>query len=380
MRIGMMLRAIDEKGGVGVYTRNLTEELLSIDRKNEYILFFNSPSQLGRFVHYANVTECLFNVSNKVFWDQVAIPYLCWKHNVDVVFHPKFTVPLLAPCKAVMVLHGTGWFTTSFFRKLDVAYIKAIMPFYLAKASKVLSVSRIGVDFYNEKYRLPHDKVQVVYFGPAKQFKRIVDQHLLQQVKAKYSLPDQFVLNLTKHKDAERKNIRTVLEAYRLCHGKTPHKLVIGGTDCHKFRDDYAIPAKGYGKDILFPGWIDQMDLPAVYSLADLFLYPSNMEAFPIPITEAMACGTPIVTSNINGLVEIGGEATLQVDPNDPVAISEAMLSVLADNMLSHSLSTKGLARSAMFSWETCARETLQVLQNVHEMSMSRNNFSKRQH
>ena len=81
----------------------------------------------------------------------------------------------------------------------------------------------------------------------------------------------------------------------------------------------------GYGKDILFPGWIDQVDMPAVFSLADLFLYPSNLEAFPIPLTEAMACGTPILTSNVNGLKEIAGDAALLIDPSDTEQIANGM-------------------------------------------------------
>jgi glycosyltransferase involved in cell wall biosynthesis len=100
-----------------------------------------------------------------------------------------------------------------------------------------------------------------------------------------------------------------------------------------------------------------------MYSLADLFLYPSNMEAFPIPVTEAMACGTPIVTSDRNGLKEIAADAALRVDATSPEAIAEAAYRVLSDPIYQASLSKAALARSTAFSWEKCARETLAILE-----------------
>jgi glycosyltransferase involved in cell wall biosynthesis len=172
---------------------------------------------------------------------------------------------------------------------------------------------------------------------------------------------------LTKRQGDGRKNLGQIFKAYRQYHQSTPapHKLVVGGKDCHLFRDEYGLAQEAAGQDILFPGWIDQADLPAVYSLADLYLYPSNLEAFPIPITEAMACGTPIVTSNANGLVEIAGDAAIFVDPTDATAIAEAINRVLTDDNLQTSLSKKGLARSTLFTWEKCAQSTLETLENL---------------
>jgi glycosyltransferase involved in cell wall biosynthesis len=140
---------------------------------------------------------------------------------------------------------------------------------------------------------------------------------------------------------------------------------VVGGKDCHLFRDEYAIPLDGYGKDILFPDWIDQADMPAVFSMASLYLYPSNLEAFPIPLTEAMACGTPILTSNINGLKEIAGDAALLIDPTDTESIANGITRILSDLELRERLSCKGLERSALFSWDRCASQTLALLERV---------------
>jgi glycosyltransferase involved in cell wall biosynthesis len=368
MRIAIMLRSILEQGGVGVYSRYITQELLQLDQRNEYVLFYSSPERLGEFASYPNVIERVVQAPNKALWDQVAIPYACWREQVDVVFHPKFTVPLLAPCKSVMVLHGAGWFmpdTRKFWNALDLKYVRMMMPVYCRRASAVLAVSQITTDTFNRVLGLTPGKIRTVYFGPGKHFQPISDPAELERVRHKYSLPDRFIFTLSGHDRGTRKNIDGILKAYRIHHGKTPHKLVVGGKGCDRFRAEYRIPDDGYGQDIHFPGWIDQKDLPAIYSLADLFLYPSFSEAFPIPITEALACGTPIITSTLNGLQEIAGDAALAVDAAVPEEIADAIGQVLLNPDFRETLAARSLARSEMFNWQKCARETLQILESV---------------
>jgi glycosyltransferase involved in cell wall biosynthesis len=368
MKIGIMLRALDEKGGVGVYTQNITQELLGRDRKNQYVLFYRSAGHRGRFAAYDNVVERVVTAPNKAFWDQLAIPYACWREQVDIIFHPKFTVPLLAPCKAVMVLHGAGWLmpeTSKFWNSLDLRYVRAMMPVYCQRASAVLAVSQITADTFNEVLGIAPGKIRTVYFGPARHFRPIDDQERLARVRARYGLPERFILTLSGPGRGQRKNIEGIFKAFQLHHGKTPHKLVVGGKGCEQFKAEYSLPEEGYGADILFPGWIDQQDLPAVYSLADLYLYPSFSEAFPIPLTEAMACGTPIITSDRNGLREIAGDAALFVDASDPAAIAGAVAHALTDHELRAALVARGHARAERFTWERCARETLAVLEGL---------------
>ena len=370
MRIGLMLRSIEEKGGVGVYTRNIVQELLQLDKTNEYILFYANPFNSGLFAQHENVREVWVRGRNKASWDQVFIPRACRMEKVDILFHPKFTVPLFAPCKVVMVVHGADWLIpeqAQFYPWWDVKYMRMMLPLYFRKSAAVISVSQETTDNFNRILKLPAGKLQTIYFAPARHFKRITDPAVLQQVRVSYQLPDKFILTLTKRKGAGRKNLEQVFKAYAGYHERTqtPHKLVIGGNDCHLFREEYAIPKDGYGKDILFPGWIEQVDLPAVFSLADLYLYPSNLEAFPIPITEAMACGTPILTSNVNGLREIAGDAALLIDPSDTELIANGMAQILSNSELRESLSRKGLERSSLFSWDLCAKTTLALLESV---------------
>ena len=365
-----MLRSCDEYGGIGIYSRNLVKELLKIDRNNQYVLFYKHTANMGKYSHYNNVKERWIKIGHKLLWDQIGIPIACWKEKVDVVLHPKFTAPLLAPCKAVMVVHGADWFIpeqAKFYEWWDVLYAKAAMPFYFRKSDVVISVSKITTDNFNQALKLPPGKVKTVYFGPASHFERVSDSGFLNRVKDKYNLPDKFILTLSKFGGGERKNIHHIIEAYSLYHRQTstPHKLVIGGKDCVRFREQYGNLEESYWSDIKFPGWIDQEDLPAVYTLAKLFLYPSNLEAFPIPITEAMACGTPIITSEANGLKEIAGDAAIFVNPKDVNEIADTVCHVLADPDMRILLSNKGLNRSALFSWTKCANEILNIINHL---------------
>lgn len=368
LRIGIMLRAIDEAGGIGVYTRYITEELLRLDQHNSYLLYYRNARNLGRFAHHPQVTERVVGGWGKAAWDQVGVPLACRRDRAQVLFHPKFTVPFVAPCPVVMTVHGADWFIPEharFYGRLDVAYIRAVMPWYFRRAAAVLSVSQITTDEFNRILRLPDGKVVTTYLAPGRHFRRVEDPAELDRVRELYRLPERFILTLSKVGGGERKNIAGVFEGFRLLHGTVPHRLVVVGKDCEQFRGIYAMPSDGWGGAVDFPGYIRQEDLPAVYTLADLFLYPSNLEAFPIPVSEAMACGVPVVTSETNGLREIAGEGAILVDPTDPAAIAAAVRELLLDRPRLAAVGHAGLERAKRYSWDRCARETLEVLERV---------------
>jgi glycosyltransferase involved in cell wall biosynthesis len=368
MRIAIMLRTLDEHGGISVYTRNLVRALLDQPTAHEYLLLYRGASGVGTFGQHERASEHVLPARSKAVWDQFTVPRACRRLQADVLLNPKFTLPLLSGCPGVMVLHGGDWYlpnAAQFYGRLDRLYIRMFMPLYLRKAAGIISVSRLTTEDFQRIFGFPEGRIQTVYFGPAPHFGRVTDAAKLQAVRERYGLPERFILTLSKVGGAERKNLQGLLQGYARVHGQVPHKLVVGGKGCERFRDDFSIPDSGWGRDVLFPGWLDQADLPAIYSAADLFLYPSNQEAFPIPITEALTCGTPIVTSRANGLEELAGDAALLVDPNDTDEIAAAVRSVLTDATLAARLQEAGLARASIFSWESCARQTLSVLEDA---------------
>jgi len=363
-----MLRAIDEKGGVGVYARNIAKHLVETDTENDYFLYFASTEHSDSFAAYPNTTERVIRLGNKLLWDQIAIPYWFYRDKLDAIFHPKFTVPLLCGSRGVMVLHGAGWFipeTKKFWSRTTRLYTRIMMPIYCKIAGKVLAVSNITRDVFIARLGVSKSKIKTVYFAPGKQFQRRYSAEEIESVRKKYQLPDNFILTLSGGDRGDRKNFTTILAAFETAHATTPCKLVVAGRDCDQFRARYNIPDDGYGNDIVFPGWIDQYDLPALYQMATAFIYPSNMEAFPIPITEALASLTPIVTSNVFGLKELAGDAAILVNPASSEEIADGILQLLTNTELRAELREKARVRSRLFSWDRCTAETLQAVHAV---------------
>lgn len=372
MRIALMLRSFQEKGGVGVYTRYLVQNLLQKDHNNTYLLFYNEKECLGTHHNKSNAEEYYIPSTGKFIWDQISVPYFARKHNADLVFNPKFSLPLISSKKSIVVQHGADWFLpdySKFYKTSDIIYNRIFIPLYCKKADYVISVSEFSTDDFIKYVKVPPEKIKTIYFGPADFFKRVSDNDKLLGIKKKYNLPDKFILTLSRYGfgGGNRKNIRVLFEAYKKYSEKIkdPVKIVVGGKNVENYISDFNLSGEAFLKNVQFTGWMEQEDLPAVYSSAELFLYPSNLETFPIPLTEAMACGTPIITSDVNGLKEIAGNSALFVNNKDPENISAAIIKLLNDSSLRLDLSSKGLSRSRLFSWNRCTEEILQLFQNL---------------
>lgn len=366
MKIGVMLRTIDEKQGIGVYTQNLMDHLLSIDRENEYVLFYRNPEFLGRYAHYDNVHEKVVTAPNKLIWDQVKIPLEARREKLDVIFHTKFTLPLFARSKTVMVLHGSAWFVfPESYRPLDRTYIRAVMPWYCKKADAIISNSEMTKwDFVNILGVSP-DKIKTTHFGFDSKFRPIEDSALLEEVRQRYELPERFILFVGRIDPG--KNFGALIEAFSKIHTDLPHKIVVAGHPRFDFEGDLAkVEELGLQDKVLFAGWVPPDDLAALYNLADVFVLPSFYEGFGIPVIEAMACGCPVIAADAGALPEISGGAALLVDPYSQDEIAEAIRRTLTDDGLRQRLIDSGLQRAKAFSWEKCARQTLEVLHSLN--------------
>ena len=371
MRIGIMLRAYEERGGVGVYARNVTRHLLRHGSAHEFFLYFCKPDSLGAYDEFANATARYLPSRGKFVWDQLQVPRQFRRDRLDVLFHPKFTEPLGCARRSVMVLHGAGWFipeTRRYWSRTTRAYARVMMPVYCRLAGAVIAVSGITRQVFLERLGVSPDKITTVYFAPGEQFGATPSAEQDAAVRQKHALPARYILTLSGGDRAERKNFAAILDSFRRVHAECPCSLVVAGRGCENFRSRYAIPEEGWGRDVVFTGWVDQSDLPVLYRRASVFLYPSNMEAFPIPVTEALASGAPIVTSNAYGLKELAGDAALLVDPSSPEEIAAAVLRLLADETLRAELAGRASARSKLFDWDACAASTLSILERVGAM------------
>ena len=364
MKIGVMLRGVDKRGGTGIYAQNLVPKLLELGPEHEWILIYRSEDQLGRFAIPGRGREVVLHARGSILWDQQAIPRFAARERLDLLFNTKFTLPLLGKTPAVMALHGASWYVIpECYPWWDVRYIKMTMPLYCRRAAHLVSNSHCTTKDYVEIIGVPPEKITTVHLAAAPHFHKVTDEATLVTVRRKYKLADEFILSVVAHDP--RKNVRRLLEAFAETRRRRPCKLVLIGRDCERFKTEMGEVIAGVEADISFLGWVEQSDLPALYSLASVFFFPSLYEEFGIPNCEAMACGTPIVSSNTGAPPEVVGDAGMQTDPLDVKKMADALESVLEDDNLRAELSRQGVERSRRFSWDRTARVTLRTLENT---------------
>ncbi len=365
MRIGIMLRAVDDRQGIGIYAANVLEHLLPIDRRNTYVLFYRDRRSVKRYAErYPNVIEEVVTAPGKALWDQVAIPRAARRHKLDLIFHPKFTLPFCTTRKTVMTIHGASWFVhPELYPRLGILYIRAFMPLYCRKADLILSNSELTTDDFVRILHVPREKIRTIELGTNGAFRPIDDTAACGRIKARYKLPDKFIVAVIRHDP--RKNFGNLIAAFRLLRQRTPCKLVVAGIGCEKYREEYRLDDDGAAADVVFTGWVDQADLPYLYNLARCKFFPSVYEEFGIPACEAMACGCPPVVSSTGALPGIVKDAGLIVDPFNPAEMADALHRLYTDDALRAELSARSLARAKRFTWERCARETLDALNSL---------------
>jgi glycosyltransferase involved in cell wall biosynthesis len=377
-----MLRAVDEYDGAGVYIRHLCDALFQVDRVNQYVLFYMSENQLGRYAGVPNVEERVVPAPGKLLWDQIYLPMAARRENLDVLFHHKFSIPVVAPCPTVVQQRGTEYWTFPDYYptlgdRINRLYNMASIPLFCRRAARVLTNSNSLAAELEVLARVPREKMSTVYAAADDRFQRITDPASLEQVRVKYDLPDsQFFLMVVKgyarieyagQELCSRKNVEGTLSAYGKVYQSIPDcppLVILGAGVANRLTPDalskYVDPAA-----VRIPGLIDHGDMPAVYSRAGALIFPSYYESFGIPLVEAMACGCPVITSTAPACPEVVGDAALLVDPDDVEGLSTAMGRILREPGLADDLRARGLARAQHFSWRESARQLLAELERA---------------
>jgi glycosyltransferase involved in cell wall biosynthesis len=383
-----MLRAIDDVDGQGIYIRKLCDALFDLDTQNEYIAFYNRPSQLGRYRQRPNVREVLVSGGNKLLWDQLLVPLAARREGLDILFHHKFSIPVLSPCPTVVQQRGTEYWSHPEFYvglsgRLDQLYSRLMIPLYCRRAVRVLTNSDTLGEELVRYVGVPRAKLRTVYASADSSFHPVTDRETLDRVRQRYGLPPRpFVLMVVKGHQVlrqaggktltPRKNVATTLEAYGSMRRRALEAgadavppLVILGLGIAERLTEAVIAEHADPEVVHTPGFVDFADMPAVYSMARALLFPSRYESFGIPIVEAMACGCPVVTSNTSACPEVAGGAALLVDPDNVEELSRATERVSFDDTLANELRERGLRRAAMFSWTQSARTLLLELRTA---------------
>jgi len=363
LRIGIdYTAAVKQKAGIGRYTRNLVKHLATMDRENNYVLLTVgskiSPSFPPSF-RYATVP-----ISDRlmtIIWQRLRIPLWVeiFTGHLDIFHSPDFVLPPVRKAHTILTVHDLSFLRVPHCAEPSLrAYLEKAVPRSVEQADLVLADSENTRKDLIELLGVPPDKVEVVYAGVEERFRPVDDESLIARVRRRYRLPERFILSLGTLEP--RKNFVGLIKAYALA--KLPLKLVIVGGKGWLYDDIFAtVKESGLEEEVLFPGYVGDEDLPALYSAAELFVFPSFYEGFGLPPLEAMACGTPVVASNVSALPEVLGDAAVLVPPDDVEALAQAMKRALQDEELRQKLREAGLKRAAKFRWEKAAAKLLQI-------------------
>lgn len=386
VKIGLMLRGIDEYDGAGVYIRQLLDAVLQLDRTNEYVLFYSDARQRGRYAHLPNVREVVVRAPGKLLWDQVAVPIAARRAGVDVLFHHKFSIPVVAPCPTIVQQRGTEYWTfpeyyPTLSDRINRLYNVLTIPIFCRRAVRVLTNSDSLAHELEQLVGVPREKMATIYAAADERFAPVTDPAALARVRAAHGLPGEpfFVMVVKGYARIEyegqalcpRKNVEGTLEAFaqaRAATPATPRLVILGAGVRERLTPDTLRGRYGLDPDaVVIPGLIPHEDMPAVYSMAGALLFPSYYESFGIPLVEAMACGCPVITSTAPACPEVVGDAALVVDPDDVAGLARAMVRLVTEPGLADELRARGLARAATFSWHDGARRLVRELTRVGE-------------
>lgn len=382
MRIGIDCSLVPgERVGIGQYAYHLVRALSQIDRENEYLLY-----PVFYYTFHPQYRQVLLpqapNMRVAYRWFPSAV-LRALRHSrapwftrewllgrVDIVHSVSFSAPRLrlGRKRLVATIHDLSFVThPECHTQENIAHALQGTREAIAWADALIAISHHTRQDVIERLGASPDRVAVIYVAANPACVREEDPAILSRVQKTYDLPAHFVLFVGSLEP--RKNIQRLLTAYARLNpalrGEVP--LVIAGGRGW-LNDDIrpAVEKLGVTDCVHFIGYVREEELPALYSLATVFAYPSLYEGFGLPVLEAMQCGTPVLTSNTSALPEIAGDAALLVSPFDVEEMAEGLTHLLEDADLRAALRGRGYARARLFSWERCARETLAVYQRVY--------------
>jgi glycosyltransferase involved in cell wall biosynthesis len=362
-----MLRHYDQHmGGVRVYTRKLLQAMLDQRTGHEFVFLYRNPALLGTHADDSQVREVALPARSFLAWDQIAVPGAVRRYGLDLLFNPKYSIPLRASCPSVWVCHGLDWYVMPWASKfVDRLSHRFLVPRYAARADAIIAVSEITRQHVMQFLPVPPERVVTVYSGVDDGFRRPIDEGRREEIRRKYSLPDRFLLYAGAIYPP--KNFARLVRAYARVGPERGIPLVIAGGE-NRFLSEKELhepEALGIGDWVRRPGWVEQEELAGFYAMADGLLLPSLFESCGLPVLEAMAAGCPVVTANRYGTKELAEGAAVLVDPESVDSIADGIRRVVDDRALRAELIAAGHERSRRFEWRRCAVETLQVLERV---------------
>ena len=381
MRLGIMLRHFDQhEGGVKVYTRELLKEIIAANSRHEIVLLYRSRKRLGTYRGVEHVSEVLLEGGPIFYWDQVKVPRAVRQLGIDVLFNPKYSIPLNVRCATAWVCHGLDWYIMpQASRWIDRLNHHWLVPQYAARSDAVIAVSETTREHVMKYLDVPGERVHTVYSGLSDAFHSPIGQQQLEDARRRFNLPPRFLLYCGAVYPP--KNFTRLIRAYAQVGPARGVPLVIaGGSNRFLSARELLEPQRqNIAEWVHWMGWLDNADLPAVYRLADGLLLPSLYESVGMPVMEAMACSCPTLTANRYGTRELAQGAAVLVDPESVEDIAAGIGRILDDQLLRAALRQAGRERAERFTWQRTAAEVMKVLESLPHQK-SRRTAPEREH
>lgn len=375
MRIGIEAQRLfrPHKHGMDRVVLELIKNLQVLDKDNEYYIFVKPDHDNEVITSTENFNIIEIEESPYPIWEQVKLPRLAKAYNCDLLHCTSNTAPLLSRVPIITTLHDIIFkessiikllsSSASWYQKIGNLYRRFIVNNVVKKSDQLITVSNFEKHNISNVYKLDDAKIKTVHNGVSDNFTNTFSHNHKEKVKQKYGLPKDFFLHLGS--TDPRKNTGRVLAAfYKYTNSFSEDiKLVLLGLDENKLN----IILKSIGlknelsNKIILAGYVDDKDLPVIFNLANLFLFPSLREGFGIPIIEAMACGVPVITSNTSSMPEVAGDAACLVNPKNIESIYDALVKVQSNNAFKSELIQKGSERYKLFSWQNTAKSVLEI-------------------
>ncbi len=308
---------------------------------------------------------------SRLLWEQTVLPLLLRRLRVDVLHSPHHHTPLLvglagAPRRVVTIHDVTFRLLPKRYPLARRLYMESVTRAAARVADAIITPSKTVRRDVIRMLGAPAERVVAIAEAAGPQYSPVEDERALDRVRRKYRLPSRYILSVGSREPG--KNRIRLIQAYAQLRNAENHDcaLVIAGQPAWGYEGEFELVSQLRLKDqVRFLGYVPDDDMPALYSAATILTFPSLYEGFGLPALEAMACGTPVITSNVSALPEIGGDAAVLLDPRDTEALAKAMERVLADGALRADLRKRGIERAKQFSWQRAARETLTVYEIV---------------
>jgi len=375
MKIGISAFATDSgKSGISQYAANVVGRLVALAPQHDFVAFINQSDAAWVQTWHPRLEvialpDWTAQPVASIFWHLVSLPGMLRRHRCDLVFMPagnrrlawSYGVPSVGTVHDFSQLHVP--------QKYDAArmfYIMRVLPRMMRRLTRVISVSESTRRDLESFARVPAERIRVIYNGAdLTRFAPRPPDQARAELPAELHIPERYVLYLARLEHPGKNHVR-LLEAFAVLKRSTdlPHKLVLVGGRWNGAEVIHARVAElGLSDLVVFPGFVPNEALPALYAAADAFAFPSLFEGFGIPVLEAMASGTPVCAANTSSIPEVIGDAGLLFDPLDVPAMTDCLSRLLRDQPLRQRLIAAGIERAAGFTWDAAAKATLEELE-----------------